>query len=151
MLLWESGMGLIAGRHPNLDRLVTLWRARQHGAALPPARALGRDVLAELAPATVLISEQAGGDGTMVIVDSGAAVDALYGASLTGASARELGAPRSDADREARTAIETALPLLVEEDLARGGVRRRIARLYLPLAKDDGSPDGVLCGVVALT
>lgn len=150
-MLLGCGMGLVTGRHPNLDRLVALWRARQQGAALPPARALGREALAELASLTVLIADAPGSDGAMVIADSGAAVDALYGAPLTGAPARELGAPRSDADREARTAIETARPLLVEEDLARGGERRRIARLYLPLAKDDGSPDGVLCGVVALT
>lgn len=144
-------MGLIAGRHPSLDRLVALWRAHEKAPGLPPARALGREALAELAPLTVLLSEDVRADGVMMIADSGGAVDALYGRKLAGAPARALGAPRSDAEREARTAIESARPILVEEDLACDGVRRRVARLYLPLANDDGSPDGVLCGVVALT
>jgi hypothetical protein len=44
--------------------------------------------------------------------------------------------------------MESGRPLLIEDELRGFDRRRRIARLYLPLTNDDGSPDGVLCGVV---
>jgi hypothetical protein len=41
----------------------------------------------------------------------------------------------------------TGRPLLVEDELRAADRRLRIARLYLPLGNDGGTPDGVLCGV----
>ena len=56
--------------------------------------------------------------------------------------------PSSGLGRSALAASRSGRPLLIEDELP--SPRRRIARLYLPLSNDDGSPDGVLCGVVAI-
>jgi len=40
---------------------------------------------------------------------------------------------------------------VIEDELRVGDRRRRVARLYLPLANADGSTDRVLCGVVAVS
>lgn len=142
-------MALIEQRHPSLGGLMRLWRERSIDGALPPASALGPAELAELASVTVTLAENAGGD-ELVIAQSGGEVDALYGAALAGGPAARLSPERDDAEREARTAIATRRPLLVEDELRAAQERCRIARLYLPLANDDGSPNGVLCGVVAV-
>lgn len=144
-------MTLIEQRHPKLGRLVALWRARCNGESLPPVSALAADTLAELAPLTVLIARPSNGADRLTITASGADVDALYGESLTGAPAARLTPARGDAEEEVQTAIETARPVVIEDELRTHGRHCRIARVYLPLANDDGSPDGVLCGVVAVT
>ncbi len=143
-------MTLIEQRHPKLGRLLRLWGSQRQGAALPPASALHPDRLADLAPLTVLLTPK-GDEGTLIIASSGAEVDALYGASLAGAPARGLAPVRGDAEREAQSAIETGRPVLIEDELRSEGRRQRVARLYLPLASDDGTPSGVLCGVVAVS
>lgn len=142
-------MALIEQRHPAFGGLMRLWRERASKGGLPPASALKPAELAELASLTVMLAIDAGADA-LVIATSGGEVDALYGAPLAGWPAARLSPERDDAEREARTAIVTGRPLLVEDELREADRRRRIARLYLPLANDDGSPDGVLCGVVAV-
>ncbi len=49
------------------------------------------------------------------------------------------------------SAIETARPVVIEDEFRIGGDRRRVARVYLPLTNDDGSAARVLCGIVAVT
>lgn len=142
-------MPLIEQRHPAFAQLMALWRLGAQDTALPLARALAPNALAAIGRSTVLLAGDSR-DGEMTIAESGAEVDALYGLALTGASVACLSPERDDARREARTAIETGRPLLVEDEVPARGERRRVARLYLPLANDDGSPDGVLCGVVAV-
>ena len=144
-------MSLIEQRHPRLGRLMQLWRAQQRGGALPPVSAVDGHALADLAPATVLLTRSLEGSDELIISASGSEVDALYGESLSGASVRRLAPGRGDAVQEALSAIETARPVVIEDELRLAGGRRRVARLYLPLANDDGSADGVLCGVVAIS
>lgn len=143
-------MALIDERHPRLARLAALWTARRRGATLPLASALVPDRLDDLADLAVVLTAKANGADRLEITSSGATVDALYGAPLTGAPARRLAPGRGDAEAEALSAVEAARPVLVEDDLVVADHRRRVARLYLPLANDDGSPNGVLCGVVAV-
>ena len=139
-------MGLIEERHPALGALIALWRERQSDDRPPCASAMAGS-LEEVAEIAVMIgAEEAYGE--LVISDSGAQVDALYGAALTGSGAARLSPERDDAEHEARSVIETGRPLLIEDELRGADRRCRIARLYLPLVKDDGSSDGVLCGVV---
>lgn len=140
-------MGLIEERHPALGVLIALWRDRQSDRGPPPASAMGAGSLAGAADIAVMIlAEQ--GHGGLVISDSGTQVDALYGTALAGSCASRLSPERDDAEREARSAMESGRPLLIEDELLGADLRRRIARLYLPLTNDDGSPNGVLCGVV---
>ena len=61
-------MTLIEQRHPDLGRLVAIWRAERHGNALPPASALGPQRLAELSALTVLITSRDNGGGHLTIV-----------------------------------------------------------------------------------
>lgn len=143
-------MALIEQRHPAFNGLMRLWRERATDGGLPSASGLKRAELAEFAGVTVMLAQGASGEG-LVIADSGGEVDALYGAALAGRPAARLSPERDDAEREARTAIATRRPLLIEDELCAADRRCRIARLYLPLANDDGSPDGVLCGVVPVT
>lgn len=140
-------MGLIEERHPALRPLIAIWRERQRDERPPCASVMSSGSLAEVADIAVMIAAERG-CGALVIIDSGAAVDALYGAALTGSDAARLSPERDDANREARAAIESGRPLLIEDELRGGDRRRRIARLYLPLTNEDGSPDGVLCGIV---
>ncbi len=142
-------MAMIEQRHPAFKQLLRRWRAAHCEGGLPSAGTLCPAQLADLARVTVTLSADEDGAG-MTIASSGEAVDALYGVSLTGSAAARLTPDRDDAEREARCAIETGRPLLIEDELCATGGRQRIARLYLPLANNDGSPDGVLCGVVAL-
>ena len=144
-------MSLIAQRHPRLGRLLEFWRAHCQGEALPPASALAPAALAELAPLTVLIARAANGSDRLTITASGAEVDALYGESLTGAPAARLTPARGDAEQEARSALETARPVVIEDELRAHGRPCRVARVYLPLANDEGSADSVLCGVAAVS
>ena len=143
-------MGLIEQRHPKLGQLLRVWRAHCSGESLPSVGQLTRDTPAELAQSTVLLSRVGGAAEDLTIAASGAAVDALYGEPLTGAPVERLAPRRGDAHREAWSAIETARPVVIEDNLTVCGERRRVARLYLPLCNDEGSPDGVLCGVVAV-
>jgi len=140
-------MALIEQRHPSFGRLMNLWRSRRQGETPPAASALPHAELADLADVTVRLAYD---EPELRIAESGPAVDALYGARLAGESAARLSPASGVAELEARTAIETGQPLLIEEELRREGVRHRVARLYLPLSNDDGTPDGVLCGVVAV-
>lgn len=143
-------MGLIEERHPMLGALMAMWRERQCDERPPQASAMGSTSLAAAADIAVMIV--AGREhGGLVISDSGARVDALYGAALAGSGASRLSPERDDAELEARSAIESGRPLLIEDELPGGDRPRRIARLYLPLTNDDGSPDGVLCGIVPVT
>lgn len=142
-------MTLIEQRHPAFERLMRVWRSQQTGAALPAASAVEPAVPADLAALTVTLAE-ANGEPALRIRTSGAAVDALYGDRLAGAAAARLSPDKDDAEQEARTVMRTGRPLMVEDELSAGERRRRVARLYLPLANDDGTPDGVLCGVVAI-
>lgn len=139
-------MGLIEERHPVFKRLMALWRSAQDGDAPPLASVLRRTKLADLASMTVTLVHD--GVDQVLITESGDAVDALYCTALSGAPAERLTPVRGNAAEEARAATSSGRPLLVEDELATP--RRRIARLYLPLSNDDGSPDGVLCGVVAV-
>lgn len=142
-------MSLIEQRHPAFAQLMAVWRLGIGDATLPTARMLAPNALASVGQSTVLLASDSRG-GELTIAESGSEVDALYGVALAGAPAARLSPERDDALREAQAAIETGRPLLVEDEVATAGCRRRIARLYLPLANDDGSPDGVLCGVVAV-
>ena len=142
-------MSMIEQRHPKLGQLLRVWRAHCHGETLPSAGRLARETPAELAPSTVILTRNSDGAESLTIAASGAEVDALYGEPLTGAPVDRLAPRQGDAHREAWSAIETARPVVIEDDLTVGGERRRVARLYLPLANEDGSADGVLCGVVA--
>ena len=139
-------MGLIEERHPAFKRLIGLWRDAQHCALPPPAGALCREALGDLASVTVVLAQSEGSD--LVIAESGATVDALYGEALAGRGVASLSAARGDAAEEARSALASGRPLLIEDEMFGAPVRRRIARLYLPLSNDDGSRDGVLCGIV---
>lgn len=143
-------MGLIEERHPALGALMAIWRERRSDLRPPCASAMATSSLAESAAIAVMIVPE-NGDGALVIRGSGADVDALYGARLTGAGASRLSPERDDAEREARAAIESGRPLLIEDELLGADRRRRIARLYLPLTNEDGSPDGVLCGIVPVS
>lgn len=140
-------MTLIEQRHPAFGDLMAFWRSRATAGGLPPASALTSAALADLGGLTVVLAFDKSGR-ELVIAESGQDVDALYGDVLAGSPAARLSPERDDAEREARAAIATGRPLLVEDELRAPDWRRRIARLYLPLANDDGSPDGVLCGVV---
>ena len=139
-------MGLIEERHPAFKRLIGLWRRAQHDELPPPAGALGREALGDLAGVTVVLAHCEGHE--LVIAESGEMVDALYGEALTGRGVASLSAARGDAAEEARSALAAGRPLLIEDERAGAPVRRRIARLYLPLSNDDGSRNGVLCGIV---
>lgn len=143
-------MAIIDERHPRLARLAALWRSRCDGEALPRASALRPDGLADLAEDVVVLSASQDGGERLEILASGSGVDALYGEPLAGSPASRLASLTGDAEQEARSAIATARPLLIEDDMLISRRRRRVARLYLPLANEDGSPDGVLCGVVAV-
>lgn len=143
-------MTLIEQRHPKLGQLMQLWRSRCHGDALPPASELAVTELAALAPMTVLLARAGHDKNQLTIVASGAEVDAIYGESLAGAPVERLAPARDDAGREAWSAIKTSRPVVIEDELRVGDRRRRVARLYLPLANADGSTDGVLCGIVAV-
>lgn len=144
-------MTLIEQRHPKLGQLMQLWRSRCRGEALPPASELAVAELAGLAPMTVLLAKAGHDENRLTIVASGAEVDAIYGESLVGAPVERLAPACDDAGREAWSAIETARPVVIEDELRVGDRRRRVARLYLPLANADGSTDGVLCGIVAVS
>ena len=144
-------MSLIEQRHPKLGQLLRVWRAHCHDETLPSVGLLTLETLAELAPSTVLLTRDGDGAESLTIASSGAEVDALYGEPLAGAPVDRLAPRQGDAHREAWSAIETARPVVIEDDLTVDGQRRRVARLYLPLVNDDGSADGVLCGVVAAT
>lgn len=140
-------MGLIEERHPALGALIAMWRDRQRDERPPHASAMGTGLLAGFGEIAVMIVAEEE-HGSLVISDSGAQVDALYGVALAGSGAARLSPERNDAEQEARSAIKSGRPLLIEDELRGADRRRRIARLYLPLTKDDGSPDGVLCGVI---
>jgi len=144
-------MSLIEQRHPKLGQLLRAWQSHCQGDSLPSASALVGDALSGLAPSTVLLRAADDAGDRLTIATSGAEVDALYGESLVGAPVERLAPVRGDADSEARSAIETARPVVIEDELRVGNGRRRVARLYLPLANADGSADGVLCGIVALS
>lgn len=144
-------MSLIEQRHPRLGQLLRVWHSHCHGDGLPSASALVGDALSELAPSTVLLRPAEDAADRLTIATSGAEVDALYGEALTGAPVERLAPVRGDANSEARSAIDTARPVVIEDELRVGEHRRRVARLYLPLANDDGSADGVLCGIVAVS
>ena len=142
-------MALIEQRHPVFNELICLWRTRLHRGGPPTADLLSRDVLASFADSTATLTMDASGD-RFIIVSSGVEVDALYGAALTGAPAARLSPERDDAESEARVAVETGQPLLIEDELQCAGHRRRVARLYLPMPNGGSLPPCVLCGVVAL-
>ena len=143
-------MSLIEQRYPRLAQLMELWLRHRRDDGLPPASALVAQVPAETASATLLLVLEGAHGQRLTIETSGSEVDALYGEQLAGAPVERLAPVRGGAAEEALAAIETARPVTVEDELHVGGCRRRIARMYLPLAADDGSPDGVLCGVVAV-
>ena len=140
-------MSLIEERHPAFKQLMGLWRGAQLGDLPPRATALGREALGDLARVTVVLTKSE--ESQLVIVESGAMVDELYGEALAGRDVASLSASRGDAAEEARSAVETGRPLMIEDEIVGAPRRRRIARLYLPLSNDDGSRDGVLCGIVA--
>ena len=142
-------MSLIEQRHPRLGQLLRVWRAHCHNEKLPSVGPLTCETPAELALSTVLITPAGDGTKDLMITASGAEVDALYGEPLTGAPVGRLAPRQGLASREALSAIETARPVMIEDDLTVCGERRRVARLYLPLANDDGVAGSVLCGVVA--
>ncbi len=143
-------MSLVEQRHPRLGRLIDVWRAQHRGGALPCASAVVGPALDDLAPATVLVTRSADGANRLTISESGSEVDALYGERLAGAPIERLAPGRGDAAQEALSAIETARPFVIEDELRVDGRCRRVARLYLPLANEDGSAGGVLCGVVTV-
>lgn len=143
-------MSLIEQRHPRLGRLMQLWRAHCRDDAPPFASAVLGPGIADLAPATVLVTRAENGSERLTITESGSEVDALYSESLVGASVQRLAPDRGNAALEAMSAIETARPVFIEDEFRIDGDRRRVARVYLPLANEDGSVDGVQCGIVAV-
>lgn len=143
-------MSLIEQRYPRLAPLMELWLRHRCDDRLPPASALVAQLPDDAASATLLLVREGAQGKRLTIGRSGSEVDALYGERLAGAPVERLAPVRGGAAEEALAAIETARPVTVEDELHVGGRRRRIARMYLPLAADDGSPDGVLCGVVAV-
>ena len=143
-------MSLIEQRYPRLAQLMELWMRHRRDDGPPPASAVVVDVPDETASATVLLIREGTGGKRLRIITSGSEVDELYGEPLAGAPVERLAPVRGGAAEEALAAIVTARPVTVEDELHVGGRRRRIARMYLPLAADDGSPDGVLCGVIAV-
>ena len=142
-------MALIEQRHPVFAQLMALWRLQSTDASPPLASAIVPALVDGLARATVLLGGDI--DKALTIRVSGSEVDALYGTRLEGAPAARLSPQRGDAEQEARTVIETGRPLLIEDELRQSGTGYRVARLYLPLACDEGSAERVVCGVVALT
>ena len=143
-------MGLIEQRHPQLGRLLQEWRSHCDGDRPAMASAMVGETFAHVPPSAVLLTRTDDGAGEMMIAASGAEVDDLYGEPLTGAPVERLTPEGGDVVGEARSAIDTARPVVIEETLQIGERRRRVARLYLPLANEDGTVDGVLCGVVAV-
>ena len=143
-------MSLIEQRYPRLAQLMELWLRHRRDDGPPPASALVVEIPEETASATVLLARDGAQGERLTIQTSGSEVDALYGEQLAGAPVERLAPVRGGAAEEAQAAIETARPVTVEDELHVCGRRRRIARMYLPLAGEDGSPDGVLCGVVAV-
>lgn len=143
-------MSLIEHRYPRLGRLMQLWSAQCRDDAPPFASAVLGPGLEDLAPATVLVMRAENGSERLTITVSGSEVDALYGESLAGAPVQRLAPDRGNAVEEALSAIETARPVVIEDEFCANGDRRRVARVYLPLVNDDGSADGVLCGIVAV-
>lgn len=143
-------MSLIEQRYPRLGQLMDLWLQHRRDGGPPPASAITVDALGDLAPATVLVVRAGGEAERLTIAASGSEVDALYGEPLAGAPVERLAPVRGGAAEEALAAIETAQPVTIEDELSVGDRHHRVARVYLPLANDDGSPDGVLCGVVAV-
>lgn len=138
-------MSLIEERHPAFKQLIGMWREAQASEAPPRASVFGRMTLGDLAAITVTLIRE---DAAVRIAESGDLVDALYNDALGGSSAERLTPVRGNAAEEALAASNSGRPLLVEDELT--APRRRIARLYLPLINDDGTPDGVLCGIVAV-
>ncbi len=99
----------------------------------------------------VLIGRSGEPPSAWIIEASGAAVDALYDAPLAGKPVDRLTPGRADALREVETALETGRPLLLEDMVALGQRRRRVARLYLPLGDDKDVRAKILCGVVPMS
>jgi hypothetical protein len=135
-------MSLIEQRHPLLGRVQALWKSHQQSGDLPRAESLGPATLGDLAAISVIL-EASDRSSELQITYSGVMVEALYETSLVGAAASRLTADRDDSEAEARTALETGRPLLMEDEVRLGERRARLARLYLPLADQAG----VLCGV----
>ena len=68
-------MGLIEERHPTFKRLIGLWRGAQRDQLPPPAGALCREALGDLARVTIVLVPCEGSD--MVIAESGVRVAGL--------------------------------------------------------------------------
>ena len=99
-------MGLIEERHPAFKRLIGLWRGAQHDELPPPAGALGREALGDLASVTVVLAQCEGSD--LIIAESGAMVDALYGKSLAGRGVAVVASPSDSASHARSSTASTA-------------------------------------------
>jgi len=141
---------LLAARHETLARLFRFWDERRGPAHAPPAVEVTAAQLAELAAATARIERAASPVAPLVVVESGAGVDCIYGDRLTGANAVRLTPGRGDGEAEAGTVFQTGRPLLVEDRIGPQRTGARVARLYLPLADASGAVSAVLCGVVTI-
>lgn len=129
--------GLVGQRHPILSALLKGWHEGGMNAAEQPGA---------LAPYIALLGRA---DGVWRIDASGAAVDALYGYTLFGAPVSALSPDSDDAENEAQVAFETGRSLAIEQDIDFPDARRRVIRLYLPLAGTAAASDVVLCGIVS--
>ncbi len=144
---WDLLMSLVAARYLGLTDLLTLWRSLPRE-EVARASTLDNVTLRDL---VVLIGRSGEPSGAWIIEASGAAVDALYDAPLAGKPVDRLTPGRADALREVETALETGRPLLLEDMVALGQRRRRVARLYLPLGDDKDARAQILCGVVPMS
>ncbi len=127
--------GLIERRHPLLGAMLRIWRACPDAQLTLPG---------SLAPLTVQLLYR---DGDWRVGEVGAAIDALYGRSLTNVALCDLAADREDLASAAEVAWNSGQPLLLESALATSTSVRRVARLYLPVR--GAEERSVLCGMVA--
>lgn len=138
---------LIGQRHPRLGELLALWQARREDDAPPPVAAFANVPAALSAMIVILVSTP--NENAWRIAGSGDAADAAYGAALAGQPAARLSPGSEDAERETEVTAATGRPLVIENDLVFLGRKKRVARLYLPLAPE-GDCRHVLCGIAGI-
>ena len=143
----KVGSSLIGLRDPRLGKLLALWQARHDGDALPALGAFA--TMPESLSSMFLTLVSAPDDAAWRVARSGDVADAAYGAELAGQPVARLSPGSDDAEHEAESVAATGHPLVIENDLVFLGRKKRVARLYLPLAAD-GDGRHLLCGVAVI-